>query len=118
MTPFSQRAVHRMTAVKEREHRGTAHSDSFEGSADTEIAPCRDHTLLQGIDCLGCAASLVVHLRQVQVELGVVHSHSQGFAAERLSIAEALLGDCSQKACIREIERVLRSNSQGAPGML
>ena len=48
--PFPERAVHRMTAVKEREHRGTAHADSFEGSADTEITPGRDHAFLKGVD--------------------------------------------------------------------
>ena len=79
MPPFSERAVHRMTAVKERQHRRTTHSDSFQGSADTEVASCRNHTLFKGVDRFRGAPSLMVDLRQIQIELRVVHSHSQGF---------------------------------------
>src|ERR1700720_2334083 len=100
MPPFPECAVYRMAAVKERQHRRTAYANSFQGSADTEITPGRNHAFLKGVDRFRRAACLVVHLRQVKVELGVVHSHSQSFAAERLSVAETLLGDGSQQACI------------------
>src|SRR5579862_2324887 len=118
MPPFPECAVHRMAAMKEREHRWTADSNSFEGPSDPEVASGRNHALFKGVDRFRGASGLVVDLGQVQVKLGVVHSHSQGFTAERFSVAETLLGDGSQQACIREVKRVLWSNSQGAPGML
>src|ERR1700721_2297945 len=100
MPPFPERAVYGVAAVKEHEHRGTANANSFEGSADTEITPGRDHAFLKGVDRFRCASGLVVDLGQVQVELGVVHPHSQCFAAERFGVAKSLLGNGSQQTCI------------------
>ena len=72
MAPFPERAVHRMAAVQEREHRRPAHSDFFERAPDAEIASRRNQPFFKGVDRFGRASGLVVHFRQIQIELGVV----------------------------------------------
>ena len=62
-------------------------------------------------------AGLLIDLGQIQVQLGVVVPHPEGFLAERFAIAVALLGNGSQQSGIGKIKRVLRSDTQRAPRM-
>ncbi len=117
MPPFSQRPIHRMAPMKERQHRLPPNSNSLERPTYPEIPPRRYHPFLERLNRFRRPPRLVVHLRQVQIQLRVVHSHSQRFAAQRFGVAKPLLRHRRQQSRIRKVKRILRSHSQRAPGM-
>ena len=107
-----------MAAVQECHDRIAPRADFLQSPANPEIAPRGHQPLFKSGDRLLRPAGLLVDLGQIQVELGVIVSHPQGFQAEGFPVAKTLLGDRSQQSRVGEIKGVLRRNSEGAAGVL
>jgi hypothetical protein len=117
MAPLSERAIHRVAAVQERDHRFAPGADFLERPANPEIAARGHQALFERRDRLLGPAGLLVHLGQIQIELGVIVPHPHRFLAEGFRVAISLLSDRGQQAGVGEVERVLRRSTQGAPGV-
>src|SRR5580700_9789521 len=108
MTQLAKRAIDRMAAMQEREHWRATHSDAFKRAANAEIAAGREQSLLERLDGFRRAPRLVIHLRQIQIQLRVIAFHADRFAAQILSIAEAAFRHGCEQSGIRKVERIFR----------
>lgn len=118
MAQFSQPRVDRMAAVQERKHGRAAHSNFLQRSANSKIAPCGYQPFFQRLNRFRSSSSLVINLRQVQIQLRVVVLHAQRFPAQAFSVSKTLLGKRGQQACVGKVKRVLGSDAEGAPRVL
>ena len=118
MAQSSEPRVDRVAAVQERKHGLPAHSDFFKRAANPKIASCGYQPFFQCLNRFRSSSGLVINLRQVQIQLRVVVLHSQRFPAQTFAVSEAFLGKCGQQARIRQVKRVLGSDSQRAPRVL
>jgi hypothetical protein len=103
-----------MAAVQEREERLAPGTDSLQRTANTKIAACGYQSFLKRVNRVLCPAALLVDLREIQIELGVIVPHPKGFLAQHFPIAVALFGNGCKESCIGEIEGVLGSYAQSA----
>ena len=118
MAQPSELRVDRVAAMQKRKHWWPAHSNFFQRPANPKIAPGGYQPFFQCLNRLRSPSSLVINFRQVQIKLRVVVLHSQRFAAQTFAVSKAFLGKRSQQARVRQVKRVLRSDSQRAPRVL
>lgn len=107
-----------MAAVQKPDDRGSSQPNLLEGAPNTKIPARRHQPLFKSIDCVRRSSRLLVNVRQVQVQLGVVAPHSQCLPAESLCVAKPSFRERSQQPRIGKIKRVFWSNTEGAPGVL
>src|SRR5271170_2350082 len=103
-----------MAAMQESEHRRATHADALERAANAEIPARREQTFFERLDGFGCAARLVIYLRQIQIKLRVIALHADRLAAQSFRVAETPLRDSCQQAGVRKIERIFWGYAQRA----
>ena len=67
-------------------------SDFFQCASNPKVPAGRDQSLFENFDGLLWAPGILIHLRQVQIELRVVVPDVDRFVAERLGVGITLLG--------------------------
>jgi hypothetical protein len=106
-----------MAAVQEREHGFASRADFLQRAANAKVAARGHQSFFKRFNCFLRPAALLVNLREIQIELGVIVPHPKGFLAQRFSVTEALFGNGCKESRIGEIERVFGSYAQSATGM-
>jgi len=94
--PLPQDPIHRIAAINKGKHWLPPAAKVFERDPNSEIAARRDEPFFEHRDCFLESASSLIDLRQVQVELRVVVSHSERFETKVLGIEKSLLGKRGQ----------------------
>jgi hypothetical protein len=107
----AQHPIDRVIPMQEIQQRSAPHSNPFQGTPDAEITPRGNHPFFECFNRVGSSAGLVVHFRQIQVELRVVAFQVERFAAERFRIAETAIGHRCQQAGIGKVKRVFGSRA-------
>jgi hypothetical protein len=99
-------SIHRMIAAKAGKHRRSAATHHLQRSTNTGIAPCRNEPLFERRDGILVAFRMVIQLREIQIELGMVALYFESITTELLAKFIPLLDNTREQAHIRKVKRI------------
>src|ERR1700683_1958545 len=104
-----------MLPMKKWKDRRAAETNFFQGPAQTKVLPHGSEPLLESGDSVCCATLLAVDFRGVQIQLGVIRAHADGFAAQDFGAIKTFLRQRGEKPGIGKIKRIAGRETQRPP---